>query len=82
MFVNHSLKAAYRLVSAEQATEVEMEAKAVVDEVSRIVTSMLDIHGVYQRFGEALSKLVDCDRIAIFVLGRKKGLWSPNTSSG
>jgi len=49
----------------------EREVNAVVDEVARIVTSTLDINDVYQQFGEELSKLVDCDRMAVMVTGQE-----------
>jgi hypothetical protein len=51
----------------------EKKVATAVDQVARIVTSTLNIHDVYHRFGAELSKLVDCDRIAIFVVGEQPG---------
>ena len=45
-----------------------MEEMALVDEVARIVTSILEIDLVYERFAAELKKLVDFDRVAINLL--------------
>jgi transcriptional regulator with GAF, ATPase, and Fis domain len=46
---------------------------AAVDEVARIVTSTLEIREVYREFGNELSKLVDCDRLAIMTVDQDAG---------
>ncbi len=49
------------------------EELAVADEVSRIVTSTLDIGVVYERFAEELKKLVDWDLMTVSLIDEESG---------
>jgi PAS domain S-box-containing protein len=75
VFYRRQRSAELRRSNQELGEQVEdlWRVDKVVDEVARIVTSTLDINDVYQRFGAELSKLVDCDRIAIYGIDQEAG---------
>lgn len=57
---------------SEEARERLQEAE-VISEVSRMVTSTLDIGEVYERFGEEIRKLVPFDQIVISTVDQEAG---------
>ena len=59
--------------SLAQELEANLEELALVDEVSRIITSTLDIAPVYEQFAVQVRKLVGFDRIAVHVIDQEAG---------
>ncbi|MFQ6028360.1 MAG: PAS domain S-box protein [Dehalococcoidia bacterium] len=57
-----------RDISQRRRNEAEI---AAIDEVSRIVTSTLDIDEIYEQFAWEVKKLVDFDRMAINLLDKE-----------
>ena len=55
------------LEESEKQREQLAREIALVDEISRIITSTLDIDQVYEQFAQEVKKLVDFDRVAISV---------------
>jgi len=53
--------------SEEEAKRLAQE-NAAVAEIGRIISSTLDIEGVYERFAEEVHKLVPCDRAAFTII--------------
>jgi Nif-specific regulatory protein len=55
---------------------------ALVDEVSKILTSTLNIAEVYERFAQEVKKLVDFDRMNIHVINVGEGTYTIKYLSG
>ena len=58
------------------------EEMAAIQEISRIVTSTLDIDQVYEKFAAEVKKLVDFDRIGISVIDHEAGTYMRTYLSG
>ena len=59
--------------SLSQELQANVEELALVDEVSRIITSTLDIDYVYEQFAAEVKKLVAFDRIAVHIIDQDAG---------
>ena len=65
-----------------EALQASIEQQAVVSEVSRIITSTLEIDQVYERFAAEVKELLDFDRIGISVINDEAGTYIPTYLSG
>jgi GAF domain-containing protein len=68
-----------RLRQAAQHYSAEI---ALVDEVSRILTSTLNIDEVYDRFAQEVKKLVDFDRMNLHLINTAEGTYTIKYLSG
>jgi GAF domain-containing protein len=59
-----------------------IEEKAVLDEVARIVTTTLDIDEVYEKFTEEMKKLVDFDRVVLNAIYEGANSFTPEYMAG
>jgi hypothetical protein len=59
-----------------QGLRASVQEMAVVDQVSRIITSTLDIDQVYEKFALEMKKLVDFDRASINFVDQDAGTYT------
>ncbi len=67
-----------KLQKVETQLQNQIREMELVDQVSRIITSTLDIGQVYQEFTQELQRLVPFDRVAINLVDLAQGFFSQN----
>ena len=71
--IRHILRASQAFFERERKLAQEMETMA---EIGRIVSSTLEIDGVYKFFSQEVAKLISFDRIAINIIRPEKNIFS------
>ena len=80
--VSEGLGVLFENTRLSQELQANMEELAVVDEVSRILSTSLDIDQVYGQFSTEVEKLVPFDRITIQVINHDSGTFTVRHVSG
>jgi PAS domain S-box-containing protein len=70
------------LKRSEEAALLLAQETGVISKIGRIISSSLDIQEVYERFAEAVRKLIPFDRILVNIVNQREGTLTTAYSAG